>query len=1205
MTERMTDDYPEQIKSLRAKLGLTQVALAERLGVSFPTVNRWENGKSRPSQLSWQALLDLSKEDEGTEEAPKGLAVAQPQPTDEPPLLDFTAKPEAVRILVEGERLSFGHLANPTFATEISSIDVLPHQRIAVYDRMLKHARLRFLLADDAGAGKTIMTGLYIREMLSRRLLSRILIVPPAGLVGNWQRELQVLFNLPFRIVSGQDAKSGNPFVGPDSDRIIVSIDTLAGERVFSKLAEKAVEPYDLVVFDEAHKLACDRGIDFRIRKTSRYKLAEALAGVYTGDKDWSLPWHAHHHLLLTATPHMGKDYPYYALWRLLEPDVLTTPEAFVQFPAELRQNYFIRRTKEEMVRLDGQPLYPVRQCDTLAFQLSTGDISEQRLYDETTEYLRFVYNKAKDLNRSAARLVMGVFQRRLASSTYALLCSLNRRIDKLERIIEDIQSGQLSIDQLLASQSRINEDDDVLESKSADEESASEGQEENEAAEDKLLQGVIAVSLAKLIAERDQVVELRNLAQKVYDAGVDSKFEKLREVLTDSRFADEKMLIFTEHRDTMDFLVRRLGGLGYAGHIAQIHGGMHYSERQEQIERFRLPAKEGGARLMVCTDAAAEGVNLQFCWIMVNYDIPWNPARLEQRMGRIHRYGQKHDPVCIVNLVAPATREGSVLKTLLDKLEKIRKQLKSDKVFDSIGRIFSGVSLKDYMERTLQDSTDAVAKELDGQLTKEQVMAIEERERRLYGDGGDVRKELPRLREGIENESLSRLLPGYVRHFVESAAPHIDLEVDGDLGATFQFVPAKKGAADQLFEAMDAYPPGMARRLSIQRPADHQAYIWMHPGEPVFERFREMVYQRLGRDALRGAVFVDPTVDKPYLFHLARLTVMRKSDPEFEELAQEETVVCRLVGVRQTEGADISICAVEHLLLLRGGIGLPSSAQRLALEASKLRDQANAYLMERVCRDIAVERRNQMMATLPERESFVGRGFDFQEAELAASRSKLTPKAREGNKDAADELSQIKELQRGLRSRRERALAVIRREPELVVPGNVDFIAHAIVVPSNAKADREQLDANVEQIAMEIVKAYEEASGATVRFVHTPELARAVGLPEHPGFDILSIRPDNERRCIEVKGRATTGDIEVTDNEWGRACNLRQEYWLYVAYHCATPTPQLIRVQDPFDKLLVRPFKKRQIVTRTITAITRSGGVRISSQQVTEAGEV
>ncbi|NMA46570.1 MAG: helix-turn-helix domain-containing protein [Lentisphaerae bacterium] len=1207
MASEMTDDYPEQIKSLRAKLGLTQVALAERLGVSFPTVNRWENGKSRPSQLSWQALLNLYKEDEGMETTAESMAVAEleaPPYAAAPPLLDFTATPEMLRVLVEGERLSFGHLANPAFATEISNIDALPHQRLAVYDRMLPHARLRFLLADDAGAGKTIMTGLYVREMLSSRLLSRVLIVPPAGLVGNWQRELQILFNLSFRIVTGQDTKSGNPFAGPGSERVIVSVDTLAGGRSFARLAEDGVEPYDLVVFDEAHKLACDRGNDFRISKTSRYKLAEALAGVYTGDQDWSLPWHAHHLLLLTATPHMGKDYPYYALWRLLEPDVLTTFEAFEHFPPEKRQHYFIRRTKEEMLRLDGQPLYPVRQCDTLGFQLSTGDISEQRLYDETTEYLRHVYNKAKVLNRSAARLVMGVFQRRLASSTYALLCSFKRRIDKLDRIIEDIRTGQLTPYQLLVQQLQPDEGEDVLDSKSADEESGDDGLEENEVAEDKLLQGVIAGSLAELLAEREQVVALRDLAQQVHDAGVESKFDKLREVLTDSRFADEKMLIFTEHRDTMDFLVRRLGGLGYAGHIAQIHGGMPYTKRQEQIKRFRLPVEEGGARLMVCTDAAAEGVNLQFCWIMVNYDIPWNPARLEQRMGRIHRYGQKHDPVCIVNLVAPATREGSVLKTLLDKLEKIRKQLKSDKVFDSIGRVFAGVSLKDYMERALQDGAETVTKELDGQLTKEQVTAIEERERRLFGDGGDVKKELPRLREGIEHESFFRLLPGYVRHFVASAAPFVGLEVDGDPGATFQLLPARKGAADPLFEAMDSYPSDMPRRLSVQRPADPQACIWMHPGEQVFECFREMVRRRLGRDALKGAVFVDPTADKPYLFHLARLTVLRKADPEIADLAHEETVQCRLVGVRQTEEADISLCPVEHLLLLRGGVGLPASAQRLAVAASKLRDQANAYLMERVCRSLAVERRRQMLTVLPERVSFVESGFDFKEAELATARAKLTPKARQGNKGAAAEISRIKEQQRELRQRREQALASIHREPELMVPGGIDFIAHALVVPSDAKADREQLDAKVEQIAMGLVKAYEEASGATVRFVHTPELARAAGLPEHPGFDVLSMRPGNERRCIEVKGRAASGDIEVTDNEWARACNLRHEYWLYVAYHCATPTPQLIRVQDPFNKLLVRPFSKSQTVTRTITATIESGGVRISPRQVTEVGE-
>ena len=1217
MDGRLTDDYPEKIKSLRASLGLTQVALAERLGVSFPTVNRWENGKSRPSQLSRQRIVELNREGHrDREDGAMEVAELEPPPyTAAPPLLDFTAKPEVVRVLVEGERLSFGHLANPTFATEISNIDPLPHQRIAVYDRMLKHARLRFLLADDAGAGKTIMTGLYVREMLSRRLLSRVLIVPPAGLVGNWQRELQVLFNMPFRIVSGQDARNGNPFTGPNSDRVIVSVDTLAGERVFARLAETDVEPYELVVFDEAHKLSCDRGNDFRIRKTGRYKLAEAVAGVYTGDPGWSLPWHAHHLLLLTATPHMGKDYPYYALWRLLEPEVLTTFEAFEHFPTDRRHHYFIRRTKEEMVRLDGQPLYPIRQCDTLGYQLSPGEVGEQRLYDETTDYLRHVYNKAKVLNQSAARLAMGVFQRRLASSTYALLCSFGRRIGKLDKVIEDIQAGRLTIEQLLTLQRRIKEDDDVLESKAADEESTDEGLEENETAEDTLLQGVIAESLAELIAEREQVVALRKLAQHVYDAGVESKFDKLREVITDIRFAEEKMLIFTEHRDTMDFLVRRLGGLGYAGHIAQIHGGMHYTERQDQIERFRLPAAEGGARLMVCTDAAAEGVNLQFCWIMVNYDIPWNPARLEQRMGRIHRYGQKHDPVVIVNLVAPATREGRVLKTLLDKLEKIRKQLKSDKVFDSIGRVFVGVSIKQYMERALQDGADAVAEELDGQLTKEQVKAIEERERRLYGDGGDVKRELPRLRESIDHEVFFRLLPGYVRQFVAASAPLVGIEVDGDLGATFGLVPSRKGAVDPLLEALDTYPPNQSRRVSVQRPdylpgvasakTGRQACIWMHPGEPVFERFRELVRLKLGRDALRGAVYVDPTASKPYLFHLARLTVVRRADPEMSELAHEETVECRLVGMRQSEGFDISVCPVEHLLLLRGGEGLPPQAQRLAVAAAKLRDQANAYLMERVCRGMAVERRNRIVAALPERESFVERGFDFQEAELAAARAKLSPKARDGNKGAAAELSRIKTQQRELRYRRDQALAIIRREPELLVPGSIDFIAHALVVPSAAKADRERLEANVEQIAMNLVKAYEEASGATVRFVHTPELARAAGLPEHPGFDVLSIRPGEERRCIEVKGRASTGEIEVTDNEWARACNLRDDYWLYVVYHCATPTPQMVRVQDPFEKLLVRPFSKSQTVTRTITATTETGGVRISQQQITEAGEV
>lgn len=1160
------DDFPEQIKQLRARMGLTQVMLADRLGVAFPTVNRWENNKTIPSQLSWNRLREIAGElDEG-----EGTAVVSAGP----PILDFTSRPEVVRVLAEGERLSFGHLANPAFATEISSIDPLPHQRIAVYDHMLKQPRLRFLLADDAGAGKTIMTGLYIREMLSRRLMRRVLIVPPAGLVGNWQREMQVLFNLPFTVVAGADAKSSNPFVGPNSDRVIVSVDTLAGERVFARLREEKVEPYDLVTFDEAHKLSVDRGNDFRVRKTDRYRLAESLAGLRGLDPAWRLPWVPHHLLLLTATPHQGKDYPYYGLWRLLEPDVLSTPEAFDEFPQEQRQARFIRRTKEEMVHLSGKPLYPKRISDTLGYDLTQGPISEQTLYDETTEYMRHVYNRAKLLNRSAARLAMSVLQRRLASSTYALLRSFERRIDKLSHLIREVQQGNLTEEQLVVLQRRLAEDDDILDTKTADEEGSINGLEENEVAEDRLLAGVIATSLADLVVEREQVVVLRDLASKVYEQGAESKFDKLREVLTEPRFAGEKFIVFTEHRDTLTYLIQRLSGMGYTGQIAQIHGGMHYTERQQQVERFRRPHEDGGSRFMICTDAAAEGINLQFCWIMINFDVPWNPARLEQRMGRIHRYGQKHDPVQIVNLVAPKTREGLVIETLLKKLEAIRDSLGSEKVFDSIGRLFDGVSLKTYMERAVVEGVDNVAHDLDGRLTKEQVVALAAKEKMLYGDGGDVKRQLTRLREDLAQEVYRRLMPGYVRQYIESAVPLVDIEVKGDMDDCFSLRAMIRGAVDPLLHTLEMYPAQQRNCLSVIRPENKDAAIWVHPGEPVFEKFRAIVSDRLGDQALHGAVFVDPTAEKPYLFHLALITVIRQADPELPDLANEEVLDCRLVGIKQHEGTDLTICPVEHLLLLSGGQGLPPAAQRLAATAERLREQAAAFMTERVARGLALERRQHLLGTLPEREQFIQRGFNFQETELAAARVKQSDKARTGNSAATKVLKEIKEQQRSLAERRATAVATLRREPELIAPGDLSFLAHALIVPSTNAEDLARHDAEVERIAMELARAFEEAEGAIVKDVHTPELARAAGLTDNPGFDLLAIYPAGDsrgRRAIEVKGRANAGDVEVSANEWARAANLRDGYWMYVVYGCATAAPRLVRVQDPFGSLLAK----------------------------------
>ncbi|HVA62462.1 MAG TPA: SNF2-related protein, partial [Terriglobales bacterium] len=553
--------YPEKLLALRRHLGLTQAELAKLLGTSIVSINRWEKGHSTPSAPSWQRVQKLMA---------SLAAPPAPQPNNAPQAIDFAADPELVRTLVEGERLSYGHLFNAGFSAEISAIDPLPHQRIAVYDHMLAQSPLRFLLADDAGAGKTVMAGLYLREMLNRRRLRRILVVAPAGLTTNWRRELAQLFGLRFVIATGADAKANNPFIGPSSDQLIVSLDTLAADRMFSRLQEANVFPYDLVIMDEAHKLSARTENDGTVRRTDRYKLAEALAGVPVTESSevanarWRLPWKPEHLLLLTATPHMGKDDPYFFLWRLLCPDLIPTLSAFQAFSQESRQRHFLRRTKEEMLHFDGRRLYPQRISDSFGFELSQSPVpaaqpwlgaggsprgaaalgpapaindaqrwlgaagpqagastsgtrgaaalgpaptddapSEQLLYDRTTEYLRTFYNLAQILNQAAARLATGVFQRRLASSTFALLRSLERRSDKLTALIRSVKAeGTRPLAQLRLQWGDLR---NLLDDATADEEQPEAGAEESERAEIRILETVVPATLADLELELAQ----------------------------------------------------------------------------------------------------------------------------------------------------------------------------------------------------------------------------------------------------------------------------------------------------------------------------------------------------------------------------------------------------------------------------------------------------------------------------------------------------------------------------------------------------------------------------------------------------------------------------------------------------------------------------------------------------------------------------
>jgi superfamily II DNA or RNA helicase len=1004
------------------------------------------------------------------------------------------------------------------------------------------------------------------------------------------------LFGLRFQIVTGVDTRAGNPFAGPDGDLVIVSIDTLTGDRTFARLVEPSVAPYDLAIFDEAHKLSARLESDFTVRKTDRYRVAETIAGARTDDREYCLPWACRHLLLLTATPHMGNDFPYFSLWRLLQPEALSTKEAFDAFPLDSRRSHFIRRTKEEMVDFSGRQIYKRRVSDTLSYDLSSGEVSEQTLYDQTTDYIRDYYNRARILNRSAVRLAMSVFQRRLASSTYALMRSFERRIMKLDGFIDDVREGRLTTDQLQSLQEQLHLEDS--EDKTADEEQAEDDLEENETVERRAMGAVVALTLGDLEAERNRVQEILNLARIVYERGEDSKLQKLREVIRDARWRDQNILIFTEHRDTLDFLVRSFEGMGFTDRIAQIYGTMDYLERQDQVDFFHRPTEDGGALYMICTDAAAEGINLQFCWLMVNYDIPWNPARLEQRMGRIHRYKQEHE-VRIINLVAGKTREGRVLRTLLEKLEAIRKVLNSDKVFDVIGRLFQGVSIREYLEQSLTEHGALESEHtIEGKLTPEQVKAFEEWERKLYGQGGEVAARLDEERMLASREQLRRLLPGYVRSFIEKAVPLLGLRIDGDIDGIFSFGESRPNALDPYWSLLEEYPRAARNKFTLHKPNDSMPATFLHPGEPFFELMREAVLSRFSRDALRGAVFIDPTANRPYIFQLLLADVVRRADPTFEVLQTDEPLESRLVGLRQDESGQIDLCSIEHLLLLRGGRGIPIAVRSFTARAEIISALAGNFALDTVASPMAESHRASLLETLPERERFLEAGYRYEEDMLLATRVKKASAMRDGDRKAAADLERIKQRQRSLGDLKQKAIAALRREPELIEPHEVQFLARALVIPSSDPEDHRRHDAEVELIAVRIASEYEREQEWTPRDVSSPPLARAAGLNDNPGFDILSTRPAFgatsprstvlEERAIEVKGRVGVGDIELTENEWSRACNSRDHYWLYVVYDCGRPNPRLLRIQNPFYKLIA----------------TAKGGVIIDESEVINAAE-
>ena len=403
---------------------------------------------------------------------------------------------------------------------------------------------------------------------------------------------------------------------------------------------------------------------------------------------------------------------------------------------------------------------------------------------------------------------------------------------------------------------------------------------------------------------------------------------------------------------------------------------------------------------------------------------------------------------------------------------------------------------------------------------------------------------------------------------------PLLDLRIEGDLAATFALVPDQPRAADALLPALEVYSEEARERLTVYKPTDHENAVWMHPGEPVFDGLSAAILSRFGRDGLKGAVFTDPYATEAYLFHIALIAVEQHNQDTPQPLES------RLIGLRQSSDGTIEECPVEHLLLLRGVHGFAPSRVPLATLARNMVVGATQFIREEVSERVVQAHRQRRLDDLPARLKFVNRGFGFQAAELAAARSRLSEMARDGNHYAQRELPKVKKRQRSLTASRNHRLAELQAEPDLIQAGEIEFLVHALVVPTQDSEEAERYDADVEAIAVEVATDYEKRLGAEVQDVSRPELARRAGLTDWPGFDLLSRRAGEERRAIEVKGRAGTGGIEMSDNEWAKACNLRDEYWLYVVFDCATPHPRLVRVQDPFAKLLVR---SRESIAYTI----------------------
>ncbi len=1027
---------------------------------------------------------------------------------------------------IQAYSLGIAYEFDPYFGLSISRVDPLPHQLQAVYDYFLKVSRVRFLLADDAGAGKTIMAGLLIRELKMRGLVERILVVCPANLTFQWQRELMDKFDEKFIPIKGADIREVygiNRWL--EKNQIITSLDLAKRTKILPGLRQVN---WDLVIVDEAHRMSWTPPS----RKTARYALGELLRD--TSD----------HILLLTATPHKGDPKNFALFLQLLDRDVYADVKSIKEATKNNYAPFYLRRTKEAMVYFpEKQPdnTWAAKKIFTRRITQSAGftiDGKEFELYQEVTRYVKRQSAKAAargdDLRARAVGFLMALYQRRLASSIYSLKRSLENRVKRMESNLAKAAKLALEAPPVIPDEEELEEMEEI-------------DRERFEA----ILEAVTLVSDADQIKEEmEELLELARKAGAIEESGDEAKLSKLKDILHTEGFFDDpgkRLLIFSEFRDTLSYLMQRLESWGFR--VGCIHGSMNIGTRDEPGTRLfaEQQFKDGDIQILVATEAAGEGINLQCCNILFNYDLPWNPNRLEQRMGRIHRYGQKKN--CLIfNFAATNTIEGRVLLTLQHKIHTIRDALDDDAVFNVVGEVLPASHiervLRDFYAGKLgeDDLEDVILKDVDEQHFRNICQNALE--------GLATKKlNLDMLIERRARAQERRVVPETVARFIHEASDHVPIKIKTIEQLPHTFEPGRTPTVLRMYEREEGWKlPSIANkypRCSTDREtAEKYNLEWVTPGHPFFEALRRHIVSKSQESFSKGVcfyslqhktpsrldIFIAQVVDGLGDIIHKRLFVV-EIDNHGEPHLREPESIGNLIPADKHEEVPQVTQFPEPVLWLH------DNALKDFLEEIKRERLAE---LEKVAHHVELS----LTELLHKVDEEIGRAMAEVEQKVTGAQGRL---------------AQAEQRHAELMVRRDRRRLELEQQRALSLQ-SVERITSAVIIPH---PDRERPDVqnirpdkDTEMTAMRIVIEHEEKRGCKVYDVSEKNL----------GYDVTSLDLNSgELRLIEVKGiKSAQGSILLTPNERRVAEDRRDCYWLYVVTNCATKPELQEPIKDP-----------------------------------------